>query len=261
MGDSGTPIFDLRLFGGFDLRWADGRRCQLSSKKAKALLGYLAVCHDWPSTRDKLAGLLWDWLDPVNARNNLRQVLFAIRQQTEVGDDFLLASSASSLALNKAMIQVDIWQFESLLCERTPQALRSATRLYRGELLDDLDVREIAYHDWLMLERQRFRGAALSAIGQVMEQSLAADMTETAQQAAMRILTIDPVDEFAHRALMSVYARQHRYALALRQYQLCREVLKRELGVEPEMETRQLHSDIIKRRPRPAGQQGRRCQA
>lgn len=75
------------------------------------------------------------------------------------------------------------------------------------------------------------------------------------------LLGARPVDETAHRALMSVYARKHRYALALRQYQLCREVLNRELGVEPEMETRQLHSDIIKRRPKSAGQQLRPCQA
>ena len=88
MNGDAAPIFDLRLFGGFDLRRTNDARCQLSSKKAKALLGYLAVCHDRPSTRDKLAGLLWDWLDPVNARNNLRQILFTIRQQTEVGDDF-----------------------------------------------------------------------------------------------------------------------------------------------------------------------------
>ena len=163
--------------------------------------------------------------------------------------------------MNKTIFQFDVWQFEGLLAGRTPEALSSAAHLYGGELLDDLDLREIAFGDWLMRERERFRGAALSAIGQVLEQSLAADMAETAQQAAMRILTIDPVDETAHRALMSVYARKHRYALALRQYQLCREVLNRELGVEPEMETRQLHSDIIKRRPKSAGPQLRPCQA
>ena len=96
----------------------------------------------------------------------------------------LLAAGDNSLALNKAMFQVDVWQFESLLAERTPEALSSASRLYGGELLDDLDLREIAFGDWLMRERERFRGAALSAIGQVLEQSLAADMAETAQQAA-----------------------------------------------------------------------------
>lgn len=70
-------------------------------------------------------------------------------------------------------------------------------------------------------------------------------MIETAQQAAMRILTIDPADESAHRALMSIYARKHRYGLAVKQYQICREVLDRELDVEPEIETRQIHSEII----------------
>jgi DNA-binding SARP family transcriptional activator len=243
MGGYSGPTFELSLFGGFNLQ-TNGSRCRLSSKKAKALLGYLAVCHGRPSCRDKLARLLWDWLDPVSARNNLRQVLFTIRREMQFCDDFLLLAAGDSLALNEAFFQVDVWQFERMLTTRTPEALNSAARLYRGELLDGWHLREIAFDDWLMRERVRFRTAALTAIGQLLEQSLAADKIDTAQQAAMRILMIDPVDESAHRALMVIHARKHHYALSLRQYQLCREALNRELGVEPELETRQLHSEI-----------------
>jgi DNA-binding SARP family transcriptional activator len=250
-GDSG-PAFELKLFGGFDLRRTNGGRCRVTSRKAKALLGYLALRHDRPSTRDKLAGLLWDWLDPVSARNNLRQVLFAIRQQAQFSDNFLLVAG-DGLRLNEAVFRVDVWQFETLLAESTPEALGSACRLYGGDLFDGLHFREIAFEDWLMRERERFRRAALSAIGQVLEHSLAADDTEAAQEAAMGILAIDPVDESAHRALMSIYARKHRYALALRQYELCRETLKRELSVEPEMETRYLHFEIVRSRLKAAG--------
>jgi DNA-binding SARP family transcriptional activator len=248
MGGHSEPAFELKLFGGFELQRTNDGGCRLSSKEAKALLGYLAVCRDRPSTRDKCAGLLWDWLDPVSARNNLRQVLFTIRQEMRLGDNFLLHETGDGLALNEALFRVDVWQFERLLAERTPEALGNACRLYRGDLFDGLHFQEIAFEDWLMRERARLRRAALSAIGYVLEHSLAADETEAAQQAAMRILTIDPVDESAHRALMSIYARKHRYGLAVRQYQICREVLDRELNIEPEIETRQLHSEIIRRR-------------
>jgi DNA-binding SARP family transcriptional activator len=212
----------------------------------------LAVCHDQFSTRDKLAALLWDWLDPVSARNNLRQVLFTIRQEMQFGDDFPLLAAGNNLALNEAVFQVDVWQFERMLAVGTAEALGNAARLYRGELLDHLHLREIAFEDWLMRERVRFHTAALAAIGQLLEQSLATNKIDTAQEAALRILMIDPVDESAHRALMLIHARKHRYALALRQYQLCREALNRELGIEPEVETRQLHSEIIRCRLRPS---------
>lgn len=76
----------------------------------------------------------------------------------------------------------------------------------------------------------------------------------------MRILAIDPVDESAHRALMSIYARKHRYGLAVRQYQICREVLDRELNVEPELETRQLHSGNYQAQAEGLGREAEKCQ-
>lgn len=53
---------------------------------------------------------------------------------------------------------------------------------------------------------------------------------------------------------MRLYARQGRRAAALRQYQVCVGVLQRELGTEPEAETKQLYREILqRRRPEVAG--------
>src|SRR6185295_6699278 len=68
---------------------------------------------------------------------------------------------------------------------------------------------------------------------------------ERAIQTALRLLSLDPLQEAAHRALMRLYARHGRRASALRQYQVCVEVLQRELGVEPEPETRRVYQDIL----------------
>src|SRR5205823_203330 len=48
----------------------------------------------------------------------------------------------------------------------------------------------------------------------------------------------------AHRTLMRLYVRQGRPAQALKQYQVCTEVLRRELGVDPEAETKRLYQNI-----------------
>ena len=55
----------------------------------------------------------------------------------------------------------------------------------------------------------------------------------------------EPADETAHRAKIRLYAAQGDNALALRQYEKCREVLKRELAVEPDEETKRLKQKII----------------
>ncbi|MGK9522632.1 bacterial transcriptional activator domain-containing protein, partial [Salmonella enterica subsp. enterica] len=49
-------------------------------------------------------------------------------------------------------------------------------------------------------------------------------------------------------ALMRLYDRQGRQALALKQYRLCRTALQRELGVSPEAETEALHQQILRAR-------------
>src|SRR5262249_53708862 len=72
--------------------------------------------------------------------------------------------------------------------------------------------------------------------------------TERAIQTALRLLALDPLQESAHRALMRLYARQGRRASALRQYQVCVGVLQRELGVEPEPQTRQVYRDLLRER-------------
>jgi len=48
--------------------------------------------------------------------------------------------------------------------------------------------------------------------------------------------------------LMRLYARQDRRSAALKQYQICVGVLRRELGAEPEHETRRLYQGIIQQR-------------
>jgi predicted ATPase len=58
---------------------------------------------------------------------------------------------------------------------------------------------------------------------------------------------LDPHRETAHRALMRLYVRQGRRAQALHQYQRLIELLRRDLGAEPEPETRRLYQALIRK--------------
>ncbi len=72
-------------------------------------------------------------------------------------------------------------------------------------------------------------------------------MLEPAIRTALRLVALDLLQEVAHRALMRLYARAGRRGAALRQYQECVSVVQRELGAEPEAETRQLYQSILRR--------------
>jgi adenylate cyclase len=63
----------------------------------------------------------------------------------------------------------------------------------------------------------------------------------------MRVLTVDPLQERVHRNLMELYRRQGRYGSALRQYRTCTELLSKELGIEPDVQTKALRRDILRK--------------
>jgi DNA-binding CsgD family transcriptional regulator len=68
---------------------------------------------------------------------------------------------------------------------------------------------------------------------------------EAAIARLQQIVLAEPIHEEAHRRLMRLLAVTGAPQRALRQYARLREVLRRELDVEPDAETEQLHSNIV----------------
>jgi DNA-binding SARP family transcriptional activator len=241
-----TPI-QLKLLGGFDARLSGGHALAIASRKAQALLAYLAVPAGRRVGRETLTTLLWGETDETAARNNLRQTLFALRRALgDVAADVLVIEG-DAVALG-AGVRVDVADFERGAADRDVEAVAAAVELYRGDLLEGLPGTDPAFEEWLLAERDRLRGLLRGALGR-----LAAHHARTGHEAAavdwtQRLLTLDPLDESAHRQLMRLHAEQGRHAAALRQYQLCLEVLRRELGVEPDEETRVLYRRLLRRR-------------
>ena len=68
---------------------------------------------------------------------------------------------------------------------------------------------------------------------------------------ARRLITLDPLNEFSHRQLMQVYIQAGQHSAALKQYQACEQILRKELGIDPQPETRDLYKKIRKREIKP----------
>ena len=132
--------------------------------------------------------------------------------------------------------------------EGSPQALEHAVECYRGHLLDGFGIDSLAFTEWLTIERERLRQAALDSCASLLSQHRAKEATGCALRVAQRKLTIDPLDEMTHRTLIGLYAAEGRSAMAVRQYQACRNILARELGIEPDGETKRLIEEIARRR-------------
>jgi DNA-binding SARP family transcriptional activator len=235
----------LNLLGGFEARPESGPLVTLPRKKSEALLAYLALHAGQMQARDKLAALLWGDVSDTRARHSLRQALTALRRAVGPGAIPLLLEEGDGVTIDPGAVDVDVALFERLVAKGDAPALEQAVRLYRGDLLEGLAVAEPSFEEWLMPERERLREKALEALVRLLAHQVRAGANEAAVQTAIRVLGLDPVQESVHRSLMKLYAQQGRRGAALRQYQVCVGVLERELGAEPEPETRQLYRELL----------------
>ncbi len=237
----------ITLLGGFDARQDPARPVTLPAGKVQALLAYLALTPGQAHPRDKLAALLWSDAPAEQARNSLRQTLFELRRALGTAGSTALRVGGDAVACDASMVETDVATFECLVAESVPSALEEAARLYRGDLLAGFRLAEAAFEDWLVSERERLRERALEALGRLLAHQRAAD-PDAAIQTALRLLALDPLQEAVHRVLMRLYLGLGRRGAALRQYQACVDVLRRELDVEPEDETRALYREILRAR-------------
>jgi len=101
-------------------------------------------------------------------------------------------------------------------------------------------VIEPSFEDWLREERARLVELAVEALGKLLRHHVRASAVEPAIQVGLKLLGLDPTQESVYRTLMWLYEQQDRRGAALRLYETCLGVLERELGDEPEPETRDL---------------------
>ncbi len=232
----------LTLLGGFEARTDSGSSVAIPRKKARMLLAYLAMHPKQAHLRDKLATLLWADAPAGQARLSLRQALFAIRQALPF-DPTVLDGDCVTFAADAAT--ADVIEFEQLVRHDDPEALERSAALYQGDLLEGIGPSSAQFEEWLRAERERLHELALEALAKLLAHQMKVGAIEPAIHTALRLGSLDPLQEVTHRALMRLYVLQGRRAAALRQYQVCVDVLQRELGVEPEEATKQVYRELL----------------
>ncbi|WEX79433.1 hypothetical protein PYH37_006342 (plasmid) [Sinorhizobium numidicum] len=234
----------VEVLGGLDVQTESGP-IGFATRKALALFTYLALDAGRTHGRTQLHGLLWGDCEDRQARGSLRYALTDIRKA--LGQyRTALCTDRDRVSLKPEDVAVDASEFERLARSQVPAELRRAVALYRGDLLTGVEIRAPAFNEWLEEERERLRGLVAQALGRLLEMEPDYDL-------AQRLLALDPFNEIAHRALMRHYAEQKQWTLAMRQFDACAALLKRELGVAPEAATCSLRETILNRRPASGG--------
>ena len=234
----------IRLFGRLEVTSGKGGKISVAGKKPQALLAYLALNAGQPQSRDKLAALLWGERFDEQARQSLRQGISKLRKALSDGDPKALVIDGDDVGLNIDAADIDAVKFERLASEGTPAALNEAAGLYVGGLLEGLEVKEKAFEDWIGAERLRLGDLAHDVLAKLARQQAETDAAAQAIETAKRLVQLDPLNEDGHRLLMRLYAGSGRRAQALKQFQALAASLDRELGTDPDAETRKLFAEI-----------------
>lgn len=222
---------ELRLLNAFELVSA-GATVPLPMG-AQRLVAFVAL-HNRPVLRSYVAGSLWlDTLDE-RAAANLRSALWRIHRVSLP----LIQAVGQQLRLG-VDVRVDLRDAERLArdevnggAERDGAA--SDVGAFVGDLLPDW------YDDWVLIERERFRQLRLRALEALCDRLARAGRLGEALDAGLLSVAGEPLRESAHRALIRVHLADANAGEAVRQYRLCRRLLRDQLGIEPSEHMREL---------------------
>lgn len=244
-----APRLTLRVLGAPRLEHL-GQPVRFARRKTLALLIYLAVTRQ-PHSREVLLGLLWPERDQAHAAANLRHSLWEISQV--LGVDWARLER-DSVALDPDLkCWTDVGEFRRPLASAHATQLESAdlaeltktVELYQDDFLAGFMVRDApAFDEWRFFQAEELRQRLALALRTLSRRRGERGEFETALDLARRWLALDPLNEAAHRQLMTLYERAGHTAAALRQYQDCVRGLQAELATAPQPETTRLYEQI-----------------
>jgi len=231
---------DVRLLGRLEVS-VRGGPVRISGRQAQALFAFVALDRRLHS-RECLAATLWPEVEA--SAGSLRQALWLVRSTfatAGIDPNDLLVIEPDTVGLrHDAPVRLDISRFEAVLEERPPDP-EAAVGLYRGDLAEGLG------HDCFAWQRERLSDLYEDALALVALRRLALDDLDGARDAAERLLARDILREEAHTVLISVHGARGTRSQVVRQYRRLREILRRELDVDPLPETEAIYRAAIGR--------------
>jgi ATP/maltotriose-dependent transcriptional regulator MalT/two-component SAPR family response regulator len=223
--------------------------------KARQLFQLLLTHRSRPLQREAIAEQLWPDLSPEAASRDFKVALNAVNKALEPARaaDRPSAYIAREGAAYFLRPEADLW-LDAAVFERESEAglrpidsnpgeseqastatvdqaiahLKTALRLYAGDYLP-----EAIYEDWASAERERLAALYLRAADRLAGALIDRGQYDEGLSICQLILARDPCWESAYRMMMIAHARQGNRPQALRVYQRCVSVLRKELDVDP----------------------------
>lgn len=235
----------INCFGTFRVAFNDTHVDRWESARARTIFKYLIVRRSTPVPKDLLADMFWPDSEPELARRSLHQAIYCLRQTFKriAPDVQFIQFSGDHYQINP---EIELWVDSEAFAreieqarmgygaEKPDAAMKSyaiAIDLYTATFLP-----EDRYETWTDEPRRTYQSMYLEALHRLARHHYERAEHASAILLCQRVLAEESCDEDAHQLLMACYVAQGLRHLAVRQYQICVNTLKTELGLAPSEE-------------------------
>lgn len=220
-----TGCWRIKPDGCFAVFDEQGRDVTPRGRKSRAILAYLSAHAGTRVPRERVMDLLWGDRGQAQARDSLRQALAEIRRSAGK----LVEADREHVWIKAGRLMVGGGG------EAGPDA----------ELFDDLNHVTAEFDEWLIAERTRRDAEQWDRLQQDVEQRLAAGRGADAISLIEQMSEIDPYnEEWLRLAMRAEFQASNPAGIELR-FKGMTDRLKRELGLLPSAETRELHGRLL----------------
>lgn len=243
------------LFGSLSVAEdAAGERLTPVTGRCGSLLAYLALGRGHYFSRAELLGILWPERMAAMTAGSFNTALWRLRRMVERPPHrhgrYIASDRRGAIGLcGEGDVWLDIEEFERRIApalakpiEQIVDAdvadLRAGVSLYKSDILMEFS------DDWALREREKHRRHHLNALWRLMQVATVRREWAEGIRHAQAILDCDALREDVHRELMQLFVLSGQRAQALRQFEACRDLLRRELAIPPMRETLSLYRQI-----------------
>lgn len=240
--------FEIRTFGRFRIvDPASGAEHHFRSRKALALLCYLAVAADRALSRERAMELLWGSRGEEQARASLRQILHEIRS-SPLGESGAIEIGRHHLAARAGAISTDLQRMTRLAESGDVAALALLMTGCAERMFEGLDGIDPALDDWLRVARQQQLFQLSQAVVTACAQDGGRDVA-SCRVIISALQRLNPCDEAIARLGFELDHASGDLAALHQRYRWLEAALQRDLDAEPSDLTRDLFRQLTRAAP------------
>ncbi len=232
----------ITVIDGLAIQTADGEPVEVRSRKAQALIGYLALSSGFRDLQQRIAALLWPDRPAGEARNALNQCLRQAGKALAGGPIEAELPRGNYAGIDPSRVIVDVIRILNDLTEGVIDESLLRRPDWPEAILYGFESVSSLYKAWLSVTRHNYRDRAQEALEDLLQRF---DANEAVvKHAAAALLMLEPSHEGAVRCLMRHHSATHNNAAAMRVFAAFSATLRERYQLEPSTETAALAASL-----------------